>query len=197
MPRVNSQNAAVNDIVGPDVVNDINLDLDTLFSLGSDRGRVYAALSGSPLKVDIGSFSYRVGASSGIYAGATDVVVANNVTNYIEMNTAGSVSVNSSGWDGQKARLATVVTSAGVITSINIYKPDVIGGSLGGTTGLQSVTSIVKDKFGRITQFLADGITYTLTYIGISFRIKSVTNGSVTVTINYDVNFNFVNTTVT
>lgn len=133
MPRLNSSNWAVNDQITAARLHDLNEDIDDMYQYGNDRGRVITAVSLTALRIDIRAFAYRIGQNSGQFAGATDTVVTNTATNYVEMDDTGTVQINTSGWTagGAYARLATVTCSGGVVTAISLWKPDLVGGTLG------------------------------------------------------------------
>lgn len=131
MPRTFSTDWSVDDDIAALRLQDFNLEIDDLFMYGTDRGRIREAISGTPLRIDIGEFAWRVGSVSGQFAGDTDVVVTNNQTNYVEIDSTGTIQINTTGWLTANARLGIVVCSGGAITSISLWKPDVIGGTLG------------------------------------------------------------------
>lgn len=131
MPRINSSNWAVNDQITAARLQDLNEDLDDIYVYGVDRGRVRTAISGTALRIDIAAFAWRVGGSSGQYVGGTNIVVTNTATNYVEIDSTGTIAINTTGWTAANGRLATVTCSGGVVTAISIWKPDVVGGSLG------------------------------------------------------------------
>jgi hypothetical protein len=60
---------------------------------------------------------------NGLYVAAQSGVVITNATNYIELDAAGLVSVNTSGFTAGKAALAIVVASAGAIVSNTVARP--------------------------------------------------------------------------
>lgn len=140
MSRRNSSNWAVNDAITAARLHDLNEDLDDLYAYGSDRGRVWSAISGTALRIDIAAFAWRVGSTSGQYAGGTDIVVTNTATNYVEIDSTGTIAINTTGWTAANARLATVTCSGGVITAISIWKVDAIGGTLGSSTTVANET---------------------------------------------------------
>ena len=76
MPRINSSTWSTNDAITGTRLQDFNEDLDDLYSKGTDRGRVVTAASLTALRIDIGAFAWRVGSTSGQYAGGTDIVAA-------------------------------------------------------------------------------------------------------------------------
>lgn len=136
MPRTFSTTWSAGDNVQGTRLQAFNDELDQLYVYGSDRGRVRAAVSGLANKIDIGAFGWRVGQTHGAYNGAVDVSVTDNATNYIMHDATNAIVINTTGWIGANARLATVVTSGGVITAITMYRPDVFGGDLGGNSPL-------------------------------------------------------------
>jgi len=183
MPRANSTNWSVGDPVTAARLQDLNLDIDELFANGDDRGRVQLAVSETPLCVDIAPFVFHVGSTIGVSAGETDLLLDDDATSYIEVNSGGTISVSTSGFDSQKAPLAIVVTSGGDITSISIKKADVIGGDLsGGIGGFLAVSDMVYDVNGLLQTFTADGLNYEITR-NPDGSVAEVTDGSVTVTI--------------
>lgn len=133
MSRRYSSDWAVDDDISADRLQDINQELDDLFIYGNDRGRVRTAISGTPLRIDIAAFSWRVGATSGQYAGGTDITVVDTATNYVEIDSTGTIVINQVGWTATNGRLATVTCAGGVVTAISIWKVDAIGGQLGGS----------------------------------------------------------------
>lgn len=187
MPRQHSQNAAIGDAWNAQKVNDINTDLDDLFANGSDRGRVQLAMSETPLMIDIAAFTYRIGSGIGNYAGATDVAVVDDADNYVEINSGGTVSINQVGWDPQKARLALVTALDGEITSITIYRPDVVGGDLSGG-GEVDIDNLAFDQYGRLSYVEINSIPHTLTYQPptLGFDLQQIETPSVTQTILRD-----------
>lgn len=135
MPRSNSLNWATTDPITAVRLHDFNQDLDDLYAYGDDRLRVNRAASGTALKIDIGAGAARVGTVNVTYAGETDRSVTDSATNYVEMDASGTVLINTTGWTSVPQpllRLAEVVASGGVITSITLWKTDSVGGNLSG-----------------------------------------------------------------
>lgn len=133
MPRQNSSNRSVWDQITADRLQDINEDIDDIYILGTDRGRIVQSSLGA-LKVDIGAFAYLVGSIAGLKTAQTGVVVTDSATNYIEIDDTGTTQINTTWWTTAYAKIGTVVCAGWVITSINIYKPDVVGWLLGWLT---------------------------------------------------------------
>lgn len=141
MPRENSQNWSTSDVVTAERMNDINEDLDDLYSNGSDRLRVYAAVSWTPLRVDIGAGAYYIWSTAGVYAWWTDVVVTDNATNYIMIDNAWSITISTSARTAWLWRLAQVICSSGEITSIILRNNMVFGWTALDITALSEDTS--------------------------------------------------------
>lgn len=133
MPRRISLDWSVNDDVTAPRLQNINQEIDDLYTSGNDRGRIVLAASETPLRVDIGAFSWQVGTYAGLYAGGTNVVVTDDATNYIEIDATGTIQINQTGWESNNARLGKVTCASGAITEIEIWKPDVMGGDLRGS----------------------------------------------------------------
>lgn len=144
MGRRNSTNWSVNDQITAVRLQNFNQEFDDIYVYGDDRGRVRAALSGTALKIDIAAFNWRVGSTLGQYAGGTDITVTNTATNYVEIDSTGTIVINTSGFVTANARLGTVVCAGGVVTTVTIWKPDVVGGILG-TSTLVTVLSMSTD----------------------------------------------------
>lgn len=123
MPRENSTNWSSGDNVSATRLQQINADLDNLYSKGSDRLKVYASTG---LNILIGAGVYRAWSTEWIYAGGT-VAMTDNATNYVMINPSGSIIVSTSAWDTSNIKLAVVTTVSGVITSIVIWRVDAIG----------------------------------------------------------------------
>jgi len=130
MPRTQSTNRATGDKISATRLQQINAELDSLYQNWDDIGRVSFAQSWSPLKVDIGAFPYSVHGNYGIYAWTTDLVIADNSTKYILIDSSWVISV-ASATDSNKALLAIVVTASWDVVSITNYKASVFGGYVG------------------------------------------------------------------
>lgn len=145
MPRRNSQDWNDGSQVTGARLHDINQDLDDLYELGSDRGRIVEAASATPLMIDIGAFGWRVGDTHGVFAGDTDIAVSDDETNYVEIDEAGDIQINTTGWVAANARIGIVIAASGAITSITGYRPDVFGGDLGLNSPLVNVQTLSGD----------------------------------------------------
>ena len=93
MPRKNSSNRSVGDQITAVRLQDINEDIDDIYVLGTDRGRIVQSSLGA-LKVDIGAFAYLVGSIAGLKTAQTGVVVTDSATNYIEIDDTGTTQIN-------------------------------------------------------------------------------------------------------
>jgi len=53
--------------------------------------------------------------------------VTNNATNYVMLTGAGVINISTSGWNTNYLRLAKVIAASGVITSVEVWRPDGVG----------------------------------------------------------------------
>lgn len=114
----------------------------------------------SDLAVDVGAFSANVGGTIVNVTEQTELVLADDDTNYIEVNASGTVSVNQSGFTGTSAQIATVLTASGLISTITLKKTDIVGGNLGGGAGkTYRIDSLDSDGLYGISQKILHGST--------------------------------------
>jgi hypothetical protein len=109
-----------------------------------------------------------------LWAGTTATVVAAgtvaltaSATNYVQITTAGVVSVNTTGFTSGQIPLATVATGASSITSIADKRPMAVGGGGGMSNPMTTLADIiVGGTSGAPTRFAAPTAagTYGLTY---------------------------------
>ena len=183
MSRKNSQTWNIADPIEAARLNHFNEDLDDLYAVGDDRLKIK---SEGGLDISIFPGNWRVGSAEGYYNPTSDgdspYTLTDNAVNYIMMTGAGEIFI-SNAWNANHARIAKVTTASGAITQIENWRPDLLGGVLGGG-GFTSITSCVYDILGQLTSFIGNDINYTLTYS--NSRLSTVSNGSTTWTINYD-----------
>lgn len=129
MPRKNSSTRAVNDTVTAARLEDINQDIDDLYSEWPDRLRVRKAISWTPLRIDISAGAYYIWSSQGVYWWWTDIVVTNNATNYVMIDNAWTITISTSARTAWLWRLAQVICSGGAVTSIILRNNMVFGGA--------------------------------------------------------------------
>ena len=130
MPRKYSATASVGDTINPAKINNINSDIDDIYSTGWDNIKVERAVSGTALRIDISAGHAQVGATIVSYAGATNVVVTNSATNYIMIDNTGTIQINTTGWNSAYCPLFTVVCAGGIVTNIVDYRPSAFGGNI-------------------------------------------------------------------
>lgn len=80
-------------------------------------GEVYREVS--PLKIGIKSFKYDIGGNRGVYSGAVGQSVTDDNTNYVYLDTAATLQINTTGFpSGSHIPLAKVLAANGEITSV-------------------------------------------------------------------------------
>jgi len=123
MPRNNSTNWSTGDNISATRLQQINADLDNLYSEGSDRLKVYASTG---LDIIIGAGVYKVWSNEWQYAGGTETVT-DDETNYIMIDNAGVIQQSIVTWNADYAKLAVVIAAWWVITSVVWWRNDIIG----------------------------------------------------------------------
>lgn len=53
--------------------------------------------------------------------------MTNNATNYVQIDSSGTIQVSTSAWNANYTRLAIVTTVSGAITSIVVWRVDAVG----------------------------------------------------------------------
>lgn len=78
----------------------------------------------APLAVSVAAGYYEIGGVRGQYAGVGSIAVTDNATNYVFLNGAGALVINTTGFPGgTHLRLAQVFTSGGVILNTIDVRP--------------------------------------------------------------------------
>lgn len=149
--------------------------LDDIYLEWTHRLRVYRYITDTALQVRIWAGNYRIWSIEWLYAGWT-LTVANNVTTYVMINGGWIIQTSTSAWNGQYARLAIVVSSGWVITSITNYKSDSVGGDFGwNPTGAITLWST---NTSPTWYLLCDGSAVSRTTYGWLFTVISTTYGT-------------------
>jgi len=149
-----------------------------LYDNGNDR--VFITWTGW-LWIQITAWNVRVWNQEFEYNGWT-ATLNNNATNYVMLDGSWTIVINTTWRDQKKAKIATIVTSGGEITSIKRWKMDILGGEFGGGGGFKNISSCVYTH-GLLTQFIADWQEWNLTYE--YWRLKTATTGEKTYTMTY------------
>lgn len=145
-----------------EVENTLQTQVTDIYANGDHRLRVYRLTGDPALQVRIWAGAYRVWWAHGVYAGGI-LTLPNDTTRYISLDVDGVIQTGID-WDDEQARIAKVVTAWWSITSIELWNPDLVGGKLGGTWGgFENITSTTYTKW-LLTSFIADGVSWTITY---------------------------------
>lgn len=187
MPRM-TPTRVVGDPLSVIKINKINDDLDVLYSQWSDRLKVWAAWG---LDITIWWWVYNVWWSIWQYAWWT-VTLTDNATNYIMITAGWSINVSTSWRNANYLRIATVTTLAWSVTAISIWRVDAVWWLLGGWW-FKNISSTVYNYKWNLTSFIADWVSYTLTYDSYD-QIRTITNWWNTRTMTYDQKWNLLST---
>lgn len=149
-----------------------------LYDNGNDR--VFITWTGW-LWIQITAWNVRVGSEEFEYNGWT-ATLNDNATNYVMLDGAWTIVIDTTWRDQQKAKIATIITSGGEITSLKRWKMDIIGGVLWWSSWFKNISSCVYKNW-LLVSFIADGEAFTLTYQ--SWRLKTIVSGEKTYTMTY------------
>lgn len=149
-----------------------------LYDNGNDR--VFVSWTGW-LWIQITAWNVRVWNQEFEYSGWT-ATLNNNATNYVMLDGAWTIVIDTTWRDQKKAKIATIVTSGGEITSLKRWKMDILGGEFGGGGGFKNISNCVYSKW-LLVQFIADWQEWNLTYS--KWRLKTATTGEKTYTMTY------------
>ncbi len=149
-----------------------------LYDNGNDR--VFITWTGW-LWIQITAWNVRVWNEEFEYNGWT-ATLNNNATNYVMLDGAWTIVIDTTWRDQKKAKIATIVTSGGEITSLKRWKMDLLGGEFGGGGGFKNISNCVYFQW-RLVEFIADWQHWVLTYE--RGRLKTATTGEKTYTMTY------------
>ena len=105
-----------------------------------------------------------------------------NATNYVMIDWSGTISIDTTWRNQQLAKLATITTASGEITSLKRWKMDIIWGVLWWWWGFKNISSMVY-KWWLLTYFIADWEEFNLTYI--YWKVKTIQSWEKTYTMTY------------
>lgn len=108
--------------------------------------------------------------------------LTDNATNYIMLDWAWTIIIDTSWRNQQYNKIATAITSWWAITSLYQWKIDSIGWQIGWDAWFKNITSTTYTKW-YLTQFIADWQEYNLTYE--LWRVKTIQSWEKTYTMTY------------
>ena len=162
-----------------EIIERLNTAVNDLYDNGNERIK---ALPTGWLGIEVTDGNVRVWAQEFYYEGGT-ATLNDNATNYVMLNGASQIVIDTAGRNQKFVKSATIKTKNWAITDIKQWKMDAIGGEIWGWGGFKNVSNC-KYKSGLLVQFLADGERFDLTYKW--WILRKITTGEKTYTINYD-----------
>lgn len=105
-----------------------------------------------------------------------------NATNYVMIDWSGTITIDTTWRNQQLAKLATIITANGEITSLKRWKIDLIGWELWWWWWFKNISNTIY-KWWLLTYFIADWEEYNLTYQ--SWRLKTIQTWQKTYTMTY------------
>lgn len=142
--------------------------------------RVFITWTGG-LWIQITAWNVRVWNEEFEYSWWT-ATLTDNATNYVMIDWAWTITIDTAWRDQKKVKVATIITSGGQIQSLKRRKIDAIGGELGGGGWFKNISNCVY-KGWLLVQFIADWQEWNLTYE--RGRVKTATSWEKTYTMTY------------
>lgn len=159
-----------------DVIKD---SIDDLYNNWNDR--LFVKSTGG-LNIQVTEGNARIWTSELYYAWGT-ATLTDNATNYVMLTGALAIDISTSWRDTKFAKLAVITTSGWEITSIQRRKMDTVWGVMSAAAWFKNISNCVYNARGELTQFVADSVTYNLTYE--RWALKTVSYGTATYTMTY------------
>lgn len=168
----------ISNYIAKEYLDVINEAINDLYDNGDERIK---AIPTGGLGIEVTDWNVRVGSEEFYFEWGT-ATLNNNATNYVMLDGAWQIIIDTSGWNQQYLKVATIITSGGNITSIQQWKIDAVGGQLGWSGGFRNISNCVY-KRGLLVYFIADWEEFNLTYE--KGRVKTITSGEKTYTMTY------------
>lgn len=134
------------------------------------------------LNISVTEWNARVWTSE-IYFPWWTATLTDNATNYVMLTGASQITIDTTGWNTDFAKLALITTSWWQITSLVRWKMDTVGWVMSSKAWFRNVSNCVYNARWELTQFVADSVTYNLTYE--RWALKTVSFGQTTYTMTY------------
>ncbi len=157
----------------------IKLALDDLMDNWNDR--LYTTWTWW-LNISVTEWNARVWTAE-IYFAWWTATLTDNATNYVMLTGAWQITIDTTGRNTDFAKLALITTSWWEITNIVRWKMDTVGWVMSSKAWFRNVSNCVYNTRWELTQFVADSVTYNLTYE--SWAVKTVSFGQTTYTMTY------------
>ena len=149
-----------------------------LYNNWNDRVFVYET---TWLNIWITSWNIRVWNDEFEYQWGT-ATLNDNATNYVMIDWAGTITIDTTGRNQQLAKLATITTASGGITSLKRWKMDIIWWVLWWWWGFKNISNC-KYQWWNLVYFIADWEEFYLTYR--AWRLTKIVSWEKTYTISY------------
>ena len=168
----------ISNYIAKEYLDKINQAINDIYDNGDERIK---AIPTWWLNIEVTDWNVRVG-SEEFYFQWWTATLNNNATNYVMLDWAWQIIIDTTWRNQQYLKVATIITSGGNITSIQQWKIDAVGWQLGWSGGFKNISNCIY-KRRLLVYFIADGEEYNLTYE--RGRVKTITSGEKTYTMTY------------
>ena len=162
-----------------EIFDRISASINDLYNNWNDRLRVKSTWW---LNIEVTEWNARIWTSE-IYFAWWTATLTDNATNYVELTGAWLINVSTIWRDTKFCKLAKIVVSSGEITSFEHWKMDTVGGVMSASAGFKNISNCVYNWKGELIQFVADSVTYNLTYE--LWMLKTISFGEALYTMTY------------
>ena len=168
----------ISNYIAKEYLDKINEAIDDLYDNWDERIK---AIPTWWLWIEITDWNVRVGSEEFYFAWWT-TTLNNNATNYVMLDWAWQIIIDTT-WRNQKyVKVATIITSWWIITDIKQWKMDAIWWEIWWWWWFKNISNCVYSKW-LLVYFIADGEEYNLTYE--KWRLKTIVSWEKTYTMTY------------
>lgn len=149
----------ISNYIAKEYLDKINEAINDIYDNGDERIK---AIPTWWLNIEITDWNVRVGSEEFYFPWRT-ATLNNNATNYVMLDGAWQIIIDTVWRNQQYLKVATIITSGGNITSIQQWKMDAVGGQLGGGGWFKNISNTFY-SWWFLKSFIADWEFYQLEY---------------------------------
>ena len=170
----------ISNYIAKEYIDVINNAINDIYDNGDERIK---AIPTGWLWIEITDWNVRVGSEEFYFEGGT-ATLNDNTTNYVMLNGAGTIVIDTEGRNQNYVKVATIITGNGAITSIKQRKMDAVGWMLWGGGGFKIISNCKYNSEWLLKYFLADWEEFYLYYR--NRKLVRITSWEKTYTITYN-----------
>ena len=169
----------ISNYIAKEYIDKINNAIDDIYDNGDERIK---AIPTWWLNIEITDWNVRVG-SEEFYFPWWSTTLNNNATNYVMLDGAWQITIDTTWRNQQYLKVATIITSWWAITDIKQWKMDAIGWVLWGAAWFKNISNCIYKNW-LLIYFIADWEEFNLSYTP-DWRLKIIQSWEKTYTMTY------------